>query len=65
MTEKKTATKRPRKPKPTQAVQFTVWAVNGGPLSDDVVTKVEEVLEKTLFELFNDGHRLLTQTTRG
>lgn len=68
MTQVKTKTTskpKPKRRKPTQAVDFSVWAVNGGPLSDEVVTKLEEGFERLLFELFNEGHRLLSQTNRG
>lgn len=50
---------------PVHAIDFTVWAVNGGPLPDEVISKIEEGLERILLELSNEGHRLLTQTSYG
>lgn len=61
MTEKKPVRK---KSKPISAINFSVWAVNGGPLDEEVVTKIEASLEASIFELFNEGHRLLTQTNK-
>ncbi len=51
--------------RPTNGVAFTVWSMNGGPLPEDVVAKMEEALDGVKFEFFNDGLRLLSQTTRG
>lgn len=48
----------------TTAVQFSVWSVNGGPIDDEVVELVEEAVEAAIFEAFNKGHRLLTQTNK-
>jgi len=54
-----------RKPhRSTNAVSFTVWTVNGGPVSQEAVEKLEAAIEKILFERFNDGERLLTQTNK-
>lgn len=60
----KKATRRTR-PRPASAVQFTVWSATGGPLPEDAVKKIAEAIELATFELFNDGIRVLTQTTRG
>ena len=63
--EKKQA-KKPRKPRPrpSRAVEFTVWNANGGPLPEEAVKKIEEAITTATFELFNDGIRVLTQTTK-
>lgn len=58
--------KRPsRRPRPSNAVQITVWSANGAPLPQDTVRSLEEAVERVTLELFNDGQRLLTQTTVG
>ena len=57
----------PRRGKPHQVkgVQFTVWAINGGPIPPEIVEKIEKEIEKIVFEAFNEGLRILTQTTHG
>lgn len=62
--EKKSAAKRKPRPRPTKAVDFTVWATNGEPLSDLAVKKIEDAIQVAQVELFNDGIRILTQTSR-
>lgn len=62
--QKKKVAKRKPRPRPTSAVQFTVWADNGQPLTDAVVAKFEEAIQAAQFELFNDGFRVLTQTNK-
>jgi len=47
------------------AVNFSVWSTNGGPISEEAIRQLEEALETAKLRLFNDGHRLLSQTTRG
>ena len=54
-----------RRPRPTNAVQFTVWNATGAPVPEDAIKSLEAAIEKVSLELFNDGQRLLTQTTRG
>jgi hypothetical protein len=49
---------------PVTAVSFSVWSANGGPLADDAVRRLEDALEQEKLRLFNDGHRVLSQTTR-
>lgn len=56
--------RKPR-PRPTNALAFTVWAENGAPLSPAVVQQFEDAIQRVQFELFNDGTRVLTQTTKG
>jgi len=53
------------KPPPMSAVNFSVWSTNGGPISEEAIRQLEEALETAKLRLFNDGHRLLSQTTRG
>lgn len=62
--EAKKKTRKPR-PRPTQAIQFTVWSANGGPVPDKVIQKIEDAIQGVTLEVFNDGHRILTQTIRG
>jgi hypothetical protein len=54
-----------RKPNHVKGIDFTVWMLNGGPVPEEAQAKLEEAIEKTIFELFNDGYRLLTQTSKG
>ena len=61
-TKKKAPAKR--KPRPTRAVQFTVWNANGGPVPESVIKEIEDLLQRTTLTLFNDGVRLLTQTNK-
>lgn len=63
-TTKKRPARKPR-PRPTHALAFTVWAENGGPLPAATVSKIEEAILRVQVELFNDGTRILTQTTQG
>lgn len=63
-TEKKKST-RPRRPRPANAIQITVWDATGATLNEDTVRSLEESIERVTLELFNEGQRLLTQTTRG
>jgi hypothetical protein len=63
----KTPTKKApvkRKPKPTNVVQFTVWNVNTGPVPESVVKDIEEAIQRLTLMAFNDGVRLLTQTSK-
>jgi hypothetical protein len=62
----KTVKKPARKPRPrpTHALDFTVWSVDGAPLAPPVVAKFEAAIQAVQVELFNDGIRLLTQTTK-
>lgn len=67
MADNKTPTKKApakRKPKPTNAVQFTMWSVNGGPVPESVVKDIEAAIQRYTLEAFNDGVRLLTQTNK-
>lgn len=58
--------KRPsRRPRPNNAVQITVWSANGSPVPQDTIRSLEEAVERVTLELFNEGQRLLTQTTVG
>lgn len=67
-TEKKSAKRkpssRPRRPRPTNAVQITLWSDNAGPLPEPVVAQFEEALQKVQVGLFNEGIRVLSQTNR-
>jgi len=56
--------KRKPRPRPVKAVEFTVWSANGGPVDDKAVKVIEAAIEEATLKLFNDGHRLLTQTSR-
>ena len=47
------------------AVSFQVWMVNGAPVPEEVKEKMEAAVQTALFELFNQGYRLLTQTSYG
>lgn len=53
-----------RRPRPTNAVQFTVWNATGAPVSEDAIKSIEQAIETVTLQLFNDGQRLLTQTNR-
>jgi len=53
-----------RKPKPVNAVQFSLWSVNGGPVPASVIIDIEDAIQRYTLEAFNDGVRLLTQTTK-
>ncbi len=55
----------PKKYRPAPGVQLSVWSVNGAPIPPDVVKQLEETVEQKILELFNDGYRLLTSTSRG
>ena len=57
--------KRTSRPRPPKGVAFTVWSLNGGPLTDDIIEKLETAIETVKLEFFNEGHRLLSQTNRG
>ena len=57
--------KKSRRPRPANAIQITVWDVTGSTLPEDAVRSLEAAVERVTLELFNDGRRLLTQTTRG
>jgi hypothetical protein len=62
-TKKDNRKKRPsRRPRPSNAVQITVWSASGSPLPQDTIRSLEEAVERVTLELFNDGQRLLTQT---
>lgn len=61
----KTQKKRTRRPRPANAIQITVWDATGSVLPEDTVRSIEEAVERITLELFNEGRRLLTQTTRG
>lgn len=63
--EKAVKKQRKPRPRPTNAMAFTVWQENGSPIPAAAQAKIEEALQRVQFELFNDGIRLLTQTTRG
>ncbi len=55
-------TTRTRKVK---GLQFTVWMMHGGPVPEEAQVKLEQAVEKAIFELFNEEDlRLLTQTTK-
>lgn len=60
---KKTPKKKSR-PRPSQAVAITVWPANGGPLPESAIGRIEAAVERVTFELFNEGVRVLTQTTK-
>lgn len=57
--------KRVPRRKPTSAVEFTIWSQDGNSLPEDVVQEIETALTKVKVDLFNKGHRLLSQVTRG
>ena len=57
--------KKPRRPHPANAIQLTVWDISGATLPEEVVKSLEAAIERVTLEFFNDGRRLLTQTTRG
>lgn len=65
-TDDKKLAKKPRKPRPrpSNGVAFTVWSENGTPLSPAAIKQFEDAIQRVQFELFNDGVRLLSQTTR-
>lgn len=65
MAEERKRTTRKPKPRPTHALAFTVWAENGAPLPPATQSRIEDAIERVQFELFNEGTRILTQTTRG
>lgn len=48
-----------------KGIDISVWMTHGGPVPEEVQQKLEEAVEAAIFELFNDGYRLLTQTTKG
>lgn len=56
--------KRKPKPKPINAVQFSLWSVNGGPVPENVIKDIEGAIQRYTLEAFNDGVRLLTQTSK-
>jgi len=66
MAETKKTTKAPvkRKPRPIKAVQFTVWSASGGLVPENAVKEIEDAIQRSTLALFNDGVRLLTQTSR-
>lgn len=53
-----------RKPRPVNAVQFTVWNVTGGPVPESIIKEIEDTIQRSTLVAFNDGVRLLTQTTK-
>lgn len=53
------------RPRPARGVAFTIWSANGGQIPDAIIRDIEAAIEGTTLVAFNDGHRLLTQTTRG
>lgn len=59
---KKKARTRPR---PTRGVAFTLWSANGGSVPPEIVIEIEARIADVTLGAFNEGHRLLTQTTRG
>lgn len=59
---KKKSRNRPRQ---TKGIAFTIWSANGGQIPDTVIRDIETAIETATLGAFNDGHRLLTQTTRG
>jgi len=52
-----------RKNLPVSAFTISVWNANGGPVAAEAKEAIEDAVTAKLLELFNDGHRLLTQTT--
>lgn len=66
VTEKKVAKKPQRKPRPrpTNAIQITIWSMDGSPVPEIAVEDFESALQVVKVELFNKGYRLLTQTTK-
>lgn len=65
MAEQKKPAKRPARKKPTSAVDFTVWAVDGTTIPESAVQEFEDAIQGVKIKLFNDGVRVLSQTTRG
>ncbi len=63
--KKKSPAKRKPRPRPVQAVLFSVWSANGGPLAEAAVEKIQDAINTVQVELFNDGIRVLTQTNKG
>lgn len=61
---KKPVKRKPR-PKPTTAIDFTVWAVDGSTLPESVTAEFEAAIQAVQVKLFNEGVRTLTQTTKG
>lgn len=59
-------TKKTYKPRsrPVKAIEFSVWSTNGSPVPEKAVKEIEEAIQLATLKLFNDGYRLLTQTTR-
>jgi hypothetical protein len=64
MAEKNTNSKPFKQHRQTAAIQFSVWSANSAPIPPDVVKQLEESLEREILQLFNQGYRLLTQTTK-
>lgn len=49
----------------SSGVQVSFWTLNGSPLTEDIIEQVESAIERVSIELFNQGIRVATQTTRG
>jgi len=60
MAEKKTTRKKPGK----RAIHISVWSMNGSPVPEEILTNIEDAIEKEKLLAFNQGHRLLSQTNR-
>jgi hypothetical protein len=65
MADKKPPVKRKPRPKPTTALDFTVWAVDGSTIPEAAVAEFEAAIQAVQVKLFNEGVRCLTQTTKG
>jgi hypothetical protein len=62
--EKKVAKKRKPRPRPINALQFSVWSDNGSPLPESAQAQFEAAIQAVQVALFNEGIRTLTQTSR-